>query len=121
MAAHVKQLSETNKKWNKVKKRGSYFTKKSWEVKVKTKDTMIKAAPEPKCEILISGIDNIEVTPDKLQNYMESNFIDVIRLVRPSGENKQRGSYLLVVPILSRLLYTQAPKLTHTHIAYPAE
>ena len=29
-------LSETNKKWNKLKKRGSNFTKKSWEVKGKT-------------------------------------------------------------------------------------
>ena len=28
MAEHVKHLSETNKKWNKVKKRGSNFTKK---------------------------------------------------------------------------------------------
>ena len=56
---------------------------------------------EPKCEIFISGIDNVEVTPDNLQNYMESNFINVVRLIRLSGENKQRASYLLVVPISS--------------------
>ena len=34
---------------------------------------MVKAAREPKCEISISGIDNVEVTADNIQNYMESN------------------------------------------------
>ena len=32
---------------------------------------------------------------------MESNFINVVRLIRLSGENKQRASYLLVIPISS--------------------
>ena len=41
------------------------------------------------------------MTPDNIQNYMESSFITVVRLVRLSGENKQRASYLLVVPISS--------------------
>ena len=62
---------------------------------------MIKAAPESNCEIFISGIDTVDVTPDNLQNYMESNFINVVTLVRLSGENKQRASYLLVVSISS--------------------
>ena len=101
MAAHVIHLSEPNKKWNTVKKRGTIFNKKSWEVNGKAKDTMIKVAPEPKCEIFISGIDNVEVTPDNLQNYMESNLINVVRLIRLSGENKQRASYHIVVPISS--------------------
>ena len=35
MAAPVKHLSETNKKWNKVKERGSNFTKKEFGVKGK--------------------------------------------------------------------------------------
>ena len=101
MAAHVKHLSETNNKFNKVKIRRSKFTKKSWEANGKTKDTRIIAAPERRCEILISGIDNVRVTPYNLQNYMESNFINVVRLVRLSGENKQRACYHLVVPISS--------------------
>ena len=53
---------KNKQKWNKVKKIRHNLTKKSWEVKGKSKHTRIKAAPEPKCEIFISGIDNVEVT-----------------------------------------------------------
>ena len=48
-----------------------------------------------KCKILISGIDHVEVTPYNIQNYVESNFINVVRLVQLSGENKQCAIYLL--------------------------
>ena len=92
MAAHVKHLSDTNKKWNKVFKKIKN-NEKELGGKGKGKDTRI--------EIFVNGIDNVEVTPDNLQNYMESNFINVVRLVRLSGENKQHASYLLVVPISS--------------------
>ena len=57
---------------------------------------MINAAPAPKCEIFISGINNVEVTPDNLQNYMESTVINVVRLILLSG-----ASYLLIVPLPS--------------------
>ena len=98
MAAHVKLYQKQAKK---VRKRRSNSTIKSSDVKGRGKNTRIKAAQEPKCEIFISGIDNVEVTPDNKQNYMASNFINVVRLVRLSGENKKRASYLLVVPISS--------------------
>ena len=55
----------------------------------------------PQTRVKGVGTQQLQVTPDNQKNYMESNFINVVRLVRLSGENKQRASYILVVPIFS--------------------
>ena len=55
-----------------------------------------------------SGVNRVQVV---LSGFSVSLFCSDIFLCRYGCV------YFLVVP---RLLYTQAPKLTHTHIAYPA-
>ena len=66
-------------------------------IKGRSNNSRIKAGPEPKCEIYISGIDNVYHTPEDVKSYLESYDINVNKLVRLSGD-RSRASYLLVVP-----------------------
>ena len=57
-------------------------------------------------------------TPDLNCRSVDVWFLNVAYAMRPLMQFAMYPSMVCGIP---RLLYTQAPKLTHMHIAYPAE